>query len=173
MATHTDISPSTIDQSTQVSTLYGEGIAAGMCGAAAVAVWFLIVDTVSGHPLYTPSVLGTALFRHGEGLNAPENLAISFDMVLAFTWVHILAFGVIGGVASHLLAFAERRPNFGFGVILLFVIFDFGFIALAMTFAQPVLHTLGWTQIIVGNLLAAAAMSVYFWRRHPNLKIEP
>ena len=174
MTTHADVSPSgTVDRTSEVSSLYGEGIVAGMCGAAAVALWFLIVDTISGRPLYTPSLLGTALFRHGEGLGSPEALAISFDMVLVFTWIHLLVFCVIGGVASHLIALAERRPNVGFGIILLFVIFDFGFIAVAMGFAQPVLHALGWPQIMVGNLLAAAAMGVYFWRRHPHLRIEP
>ena len=43
----------------------------------------------------------------------------------------------------------------------------------AMAFAQPVLKALDWPSILVGNLLAAATMAVYFWRRHPHLKIEP
>ena len=43
--------------------VYQDGIVAGILAAIAVAVWFLIFDTARGHPLYTPSVLGTALFR--------------------------------------------------------------------------------------------------------------
>ena len=32
-------------------------------GAATIAIWFAVLDVVSGRPLYTPTVLGTALFR--------------------------------------------------------------------------------------------------------------
>ena len=39
-----------------------EGILTGIIGATAVAVWFLIVDTINGHPLYTPRALGAAVF---------------------------------------------------------------------------------------------------------------
>ena len=39
-----------------------EGFWAGCIGAAAVAVWFLIVDTVNGRPFFTPAMLGSAVF---------------------------------------------------------------------------------------------------------------
>jgi len=118
-------------------------------------------------------VIGTALFRGTQGMDAPESMPVSFDMVLVTTWLHFLVFTVVGGAASRLLGFAEERPNLGFGVILLFVVFEFGFLAVVMAFAQPVLHALTWPAILVGNLLAALVMAVYFWRRHPNLQIEP
>jgi hypothetical protein len=56
---------------------------------------------------------------------------------------------------------------------MLFVLFEFGFIAAAMLFAQPVLRALAWPAILVANLLAAAAMGGYFWLRHPNLRVQP
>jgi hypothetical protein len=94
-------------------------------------------------------------------------------MVVIYSWVHALVFCVVGGVAARLLALAERRPNAGFGILLLFVILEFGFVAAAMLFAAPVLRALSWPAIVVGNLLAALVMSVYFWRRHPDLRILP
>ncbi len=157
----------------ELSKLYQQGIVAGTLGAATIALWFLILDTIEGRPLYTPAVLGTALFRGGAGLDSPESLRISFDMVLAFTWVHLLVFVVIGGIASHLLAAAERRPATGFGVVILFVVFEFGFIAFSTMFAEATLHILAWPAVLVGNMLAAASMVTYLWRCHPNLKIEP
>ena len=39
-----------------------EGFIAGVIGAGGVALWFLIIDTVSGRPFYTPALLGSALF---------------------------------------------------------------------------------------------------------------
>ena len=55
-------------QTVETSRLYLQGIIAGFVGAATIAMWFLILDTINGRPLYMPSLLGTALFRHGEWL---------------------------------------------------------------------------------------------------------
>jgi len=157
----------------ELSGVYGEGIVAGLLGAATVALWFLIVDTLNGRPLYTPTVLGTALFNGGAGLDHAAALPISYEMVLRFTWVHALVFAAVGGIAARLLAFAEHTANVGFGIVLLFVIFEFGFVAVTMVFAEDVLSSLAWPAVLVGNLLAAGVMGAYFWRRHPNLHIEP
>jgi len=156
-----------------VTGVYAEGIRAGLVGAATIAVWFLALDTIKGRPLYTPTVLGTALFRGGAGLENPQALAPNFEMVLSFTWVHVLVFLLIGVAASRLLGLVERNPNFGFGVVLLFVFFEFGFLLASMVFAEPVLRALTWPEVLVGNLLAAAAMTAVFWRRHPRLAIRP
>ena len=104
---------------------------------------------------------------------APERVPVSFEMVVVFTWVHVLVFLLIGGIAAQLLALADTRPNLGFGVVLFFVIFEFGFIAGSMVFAEEVLRALAWPAILIGNLMAAAAMGAYFWRRHPDLQIAP
>ncbi len=175
MTVRTDRFPSSsaTENRWEASKLYGEGIAAGVLGAATIAIWFLIVDTIEGHPLYTPSILGSALFRNGTAFGSPDGSHVSFDMVVAFTWVHLLVFGFLGGVASHLIALVERRPNLGFGVILFFVVLEFGFLAGAMALAQPALHALSWPTVLVGNVLAAVAMAGYLWHRHPNLRIEP
>lgn len=157
----------------ELSGVYGEGIVAGLLGAATIALWFLIVDTLNGRPLYTPTVLGTALFHGGAGLDHPDTLPISYEMVMLFTWVHALVFAAVGGIASRLLAFAEHTANVGFGIVLLFVVFEFGFVAVTMILAENVLSSLAWPAVLVGNLLAAAVMGAYFWRRHPNLHIEP
>ncbi|MBI1892904.1 MAG: hypothetical protein HYS14_02160 [Candidatus Rokubacteria bacterium] len=157
----------------ETSRLYQEGLVAGVIGAATIAVWFLILDTIEGRPLYTPTVLGTALFRRGAGLASPEALPFSFEMVLMYTWVHGLVFCVVGGIVSRLLAVAEQKLDLGFGILLLFVVFEFGFVAAAMVVAEPILHALAWPAVLVGNLLAAAAMGLYFWRRHPHLRIRP
>jgi len=157
----------------ELSKLYQEGMVAGIIGAATIAIWFLILDAINGRPLYTPTVLGTALFKGGEGLASPESLAVNLDVVLMFTWVHGLIFIIIGGVASRLLGLAEHNPNIGFGILLLFVMFEFGFVAVNMAFAEAALRVLTWQAVLVGNLLAAAAMSGYFWQRHPNLTVNP
>jgi len=145
---------------------------AGVIGAATVALWFLLLDSVSGHPLYTPTVLGTAIFRRAA-LATPETLSVSLEMVGMFTWIHVLIFAALGGVASRLLAMVERNPSWGFGLLLFFVVFEFGFVAAAALLASPILRVIPWPSVLGANLLAAAAMSAYFWRRHPHLVVSP
>jgi hypothetical protein len=171
--TSTNSSLTSVSSTEEISNLYQEGIIAGVIGAATIALWFLIIDTVNGRPLYTPTVLGTVLFKGGLGLNTPESLPINLEAVLMFTWVHGLIFVVIGGLASRLLGIAEHNPNVGFGILLLFVVFEFGFVAVSLVSAEAVLQALAWQAVLVGNLLAALSMAGYFWWRHPNLTVNP
>jgi hypothetical protein len=153
--------------------LYQEGMIAGLLGALTVAVWFLVLDTLSGRPLHTPTVLGTALFRRGAGLTSPDTLAVSLEMVAMFTWVHVLVFAALGVIAARLLELAEGNPRLGFGVVLLFVFFQFGFTLAAMLLAASVLQALAWPAIFVANLLAATTMALYFRHRHATMQIAP
>ena len=155
-------------------TLSQEGIIAGTCGAATIALWFLLLDVLAGHPLYTPYMLGMALFKGRNVLLMPSaHLKFSLGIVGAFTVLHWLAFALTGALASLLLGLAEHNPNLGFGVLLFFVLSTGGFVGGAMTFAEPVLHALAWTSVLVGNLLAAIAMGGYLWRRHAHMVIYP
>jgi hypothetical protein len=169
MSFPTDAAPRTTD----ATRLYQDGIVAGVLGALAVALWFLLLDALAGRPLWTPTVLGTALFRGASGLGTLETLPVSLEMVLMFTWVHGLVFVGLGGLAARLLDYAERHPNAGFGILLLFVVFQFGFVVVATLVAAPVLRVLSSWSILVANLLAAAAMTAYFRWRHPDLHVRP
>ena len=160
-------------QASEALKLYQEGMIAGTWGAATISLWFLILDMLAGHPLSTPHMLGTALFTGGGGLVPPAHGEFSLGIVVAFTGLHWLAFALIGGLASRLLGLAEHNPNLGFGVLLLFVLFEGGFLGGAMLFAEPVLHALAWQSVLVGNLCAAVAMGGYLWRRHPRMVIYP
>jgi hypothetical protein len=171
MATQTGATVSTTPEA-RTTALYQEGLIAGLVGAATVALCFLIVDSIGGRPLYTPTVLGTALFRRGAPIPLTEVLP-DLEMVLMFTWVHGLLFVAIGGIVARLLALAERQPNLGFGILMLFVFFEFGFIVAAMVFAEPILRALAWPAVLVANMLAAVTMGGYFWVRHPNLRVQP
>ena len=175
MTAETRVSTAAIagEHAPETASVYAEGLLAGVVGAATIAFWFLLLDTIKGHPFHTPTVLGTALFRGGAGLENPSTLPVDFEMVLAFSWVHVLAFLLIGFGAARLLMLAERNPSFGFGIILFFVIFQFGFLVTCMVFAEPVLRALTWPEVLLGNLLASVAMAAVFWRRHPQLSIRP
>jgi len=175
MTTH-PMSPGALGNHVKVtgdSRVYSEGIIAGLVGAATVALWFFVVDSINGRPFHTPMVLGSTIFGRTASVATTGGLPISFEIVFMYTWVHALVFCAIGGIVSKLIDLAENDANLGFGVLLLFVVFEFGFVAAALLFAEPVLHTLAWPAVLVGNLLAAGAMAGYFWRRHPRMVIKP
>jgi len=172
LQSHTTNTPTAVSESTEISGVYVEGLVAGLIGAATIAVWFFIIDLYNGRPFYTPSVLGAALSLSGA-VREPATVPISMEFVIFYSWIHGLVFCVIGGMASKLLSLAERDLNYGFGILLLFIIFEFGFVAATMVFAEPILRALTWPAVLLGNLLAAGAMAVYFRRHHPKLRISP
>jgi hypothetical protein len=157
----------------EVAGAYAEGIRAGLVGAATIALWFAILDGLHGRWLFTPTVLGTAIFRGGAGLDDPASLAPSLEMTLSFTWIHVLVFVLLGMAAARLLLLAEDDSHMGFGILLLFFVFEFGFVGVCMLFAEPVLQAIEWPAIVVGNLLAAVAMAATFWMGHRQLTIQP
>jgi hypothetical protein len=107
-----------------------------------------------------------------EELASAERVQVSLKLSLMYTWVHGLAFVVLGEIAAYFLLLTAKRPNLRFGILLLFVILEFGFVGTAFVFAEPVLHELAWPTVLLGNLLAAAAMAVYLWLRHPNFLVR-
>ena len=171
LQSHTTSAPAVVSEA-ELSGVYVEGVVGGLIGAATIAVWFFIVDLYNGRPFYTPNVLGAALSL-SRTIPDPATAPISLDLVVFYTWVHALIFCAIGGVAAKLLALAERDLDVGFGILLLFVIFEFGFVAAAMVFAEPILRALALPAVLVGNLFAAGTMAVYFWRHHSKLAIAP
>jgi hypothetical protein len=150
-------------------SLQGEAFVTGLIGAATIAVWFFFLDCIRAQPFYTPSVLGTALFRGREALGDVQNLPVSWEMVALWTWVHVLAFVVLGGALAWCVRLAEKDPGWGFGLLLLGLILFGGIQAFFSVFAEDVLHALTIPAIYGGNLLAGAAMAWFLWRRHPKV----
>ncbi len=140
-----------------------DAIMTGLLGAATIMVWFLVLDTIDGRPLHTPSVLGTVVT--GSEIGAPHE--VSIPMVLLYTVIHGVAFVLVGWVAAWMFAFAEKSPTAIFGLLLLFIFFFCGFISITMLAKPDVLEVVTIPAIITGNLLAAFVMGRYLWRRHP------
>src|SRR5713226_3051027 len=143
-----------------------EGIVAGVIGAMLVAVWFLVVDTLRGHPLETPMVLGAALFY---GAQAPVGVEIALTPVLGYTVVHGLAFIAFGIIAAAVIAATEREPALLIAVVILFACFETFFLGVVSVLGRTVQNVVVWWGILGGNLLAATAMLWYFLLGHRSL----
>jgi hypothetical protein len=140
-----------------------EGMLAGLAGAIAVAVWFLLYDLAAGAPLRTPALLGATLLH---GLRDPSALVITLPLVLEYTAVHGLAFIAFGWAAAGLLALADREPRLLFAFLMLFCCFEVFFFAMLAALAEWLLESLAWWTILTGNLIAALVMLAVFFRGH-------
>lgn len=144
------------------------GIVAGLIGATAIAIWFLIVDAIAGHPLYTPATLGRGLIAV-FGPVPPGTSTATF--VITYTIFHYAAFILTGLIAEVFLRMAGSEPSVLLGFVLLFVAFEVGFYAFVGLLQQATpLGELAWWQVLAGNLIAAVAMGSYLWRMHPALR---
>jgi len=143
-----------------------EGITAGILGATAVAVWFLILDTVAGRPFATPAMLGSSLATlfafPGNGSTAVH--------VVSYTIFHYAAFVIVGIIVAAVINNAENEPSMLIGFMILFVAFEIGWYGWTALLARPEsFGRLAWYQVMVANVIAAAAMGIYMYRRHPSL----
>jgi len=145
-----------------------EGVITGFIGATAIAVWFLLVDTIAGHPFATPIFLGKGVVSVlGKSMNMMGDTA--FTQVLGYTVFHYVAFIIVGIVLTVIVHQAERTPGILAGLLVAFVIMTMGFYMIAAAFAQSSLGQIAWAQIFIANLLAAGLMIGYLWRKHPKL----
>jgi hypothetical protein len=143
-----------------------EGVTAGLIGAAVVALWFLLYDLGRGRPLWTPALLGTAIFW---GVSDPGALQVTAAPVIGYTIVHVLAFIGFGIVAACMMVASEREPALFVAFLTLFGVFEVFFFVVLRTLSQQMLGALGWWAILVGNFLAATGMLWFLVRGHPEL----
>lgn len=143
------------------------GLIAGVLGAAAVMAWFLVLDIVRGSLFFTPGALGSALFFGARGA---ADVQITVETVLGYTGVHLVAFMVVGLLASVLAEAAKREPPLLLGMVLFFVALEVLFIGLLAIVATWLFDSIRWWQVVVGNLIAAVVMFGYLLRVHPELR---
>ncbi len=144
-----------------------DGAVAGLMGAAVVAVWFLIFDSARGHPFETPALLALAILHYGA---SPAAVGLTTaQLVIEYSVAHLLAFVAVGMIGALLLEAAEREPTMTASLFIFLGAFEVFFVALVMLLGPQVMAVLTWWGIVVGNLMATAAMLAYFLVRHSSI----
>jgi hypothetical protein len=141
-----------------------ESFYGGAIGGSVIALFFLVVDSLGGRPLLTPSILGSTLFL---GESADTVIAVRLDAVAYATVVHFAAFGLFGLAATRIVRFVEvRGGSFLAAATTLFVITEVGFVLAANVLAPGLLRRLGQGTVLVGNLLTAVVMTLFLRSAH-------
>ena len=150
-------------------TVARDGIVAGILGARAVALWFLLLDIIYRNAFSTQEALGRGLLR----ILGPQGSEGATVFVVAYTIFHYVAFILAGLLVAVIVHFAEREPGVLAGAMMLFVAFEIGFYALSSALSEsPMFGALGWAQVATGKLIAAIVFVLYMWRTHPELRRE-
>lgn len=144
-----------------------DGFMAGVLGAVTVALWFLVLDIAAGRPLYTPTVLGEALFAGPQAAVGVEHAAQG--TVIAYAGVHVAAFVAFGLLVAWIVARFRDRGFVGPLLGAVVVVFEGAFYVLLLLAAPAVAEEVGMWPILVANLLAVGVMATYFVLRFPGL----
>ena len=148
-----------------VSRTLKEGTRAGLLGAAAVALWFFVVDLVMGHPLATPTALGGSLL----GVLGLERGQGTAEIVVLYTIWHVAVFVLVGTLTAWMLDVSDREPSHLAGLFLLFAVFEVAFYLYVYLLSRSGRFVnIAWYQIGAANLLAAFVMGRWLFRRHPG-----
>jgi hypothetical protein len=134
-----------------IGTTIRRGALAGLVGGATLALWFLGVDLVRAEPFATPTFVAGALL----GL---ERVSTGFGLLALYTAIHFAAFATVGIIVAWVLIRAHIPPLPVLGLVLGFLLFDLIFYAGVVMSGMNVVRTLGWPQVLVGNLIAGVAM---------------
>jgi hypothetical protein len=145
----------------------GEGTDVGIIGGLAVALWFLLLDSIAGHPLQTPSLLGQViLFRDPN----PDTSRVVFGPFLIYTAVHFLVFALIGMGLVALVHWGIRNPIVRYAILPVFLVFEVLFYGLVEVLSERTNELFPFWAVVTANTLAALAMGAYLWIRHPALR---
>ena len=147
--------------------LLAAGAITGAIGAAVTAVWFLVLDILAGRPFYTPASLGSALLL---GAQIPAEVHFTSGIIVAYTFVHLLAFFAVGVALEWLATQLERAPSFWLVSLLALIVLDVLSIGIVGSLASWVLGTVGLWAVFVANLLAVVAMGYRIWLSRPELR---
>lgn len=143
-----------------------EGIITGLLGATVVALFYLAVDMLRGHPLATPTVLGQAFILHTAVTpTTPDALA-----VLAYTVFHFGAFVAFGLLLAALVRASEASGLARYAtlqVMVAFLVFFYGVLSVGSEIVRGMFPFIG---VLAANALAGGVMVTWLWRHHPALK---
>lgn len=146
------------------------GLYTGLIGYFTIVIFFFVLNLAAGRsPFHTAALLGSALFFD---LRQPADLVVTAPPVLAFNMVHALVLLAAGMVMSWLVTLGERYPVSQWAILVALIFVGFHLFAAIQLFAGPIMGELGWLQIAVASVAAAAAMGWFLLERHPALRRE-
>lgn len=144
-----------------------EGTDVGIIGGLAVALWFLVLDTIAGRPLLTPSLLGQVVLL---GDSTPDTGRVVFGAILLYTAFHFVVFALLGMGLVALVHWATENSVVRYALLPVFLAFEVLFYGLLEALSERTGELFPFWAVISANTLAAICMAAYLWIRHPAFR---
>src|SRR5678816_3161192 len=114
-------------------SVMAEGTDVGILGGLAVALWFLLLDSIAGHPFQTPSLLGQVVLF---GDSTPDTSHLVFGAILVYTAFHFAVFALLGMGLVVLVHWGVRDPVVRYALLPVFLVFEVLFYGLLEVFSE-------------------------------------
>lgn len=146
------------------ANLLYEAFYGGAFGGSVIALFFLIIDFFKGQPLWTPSLVGTALFTGAD----PHTVAlVRYDMVAYFTIVHFAAFGLLGAFISRL---SHRSRLIDQHVLVMagavFLVLTAAILLGDALLMHGIVSAIGTASVLIGNAITGLVMAAFMQSAH-------
>jgi hypothetical protein len=148
-------------------SVIGEGTDVGLIGGMAVAIWFLVLDSLAGHPFQTPSLLGQMVLF---GDRTPEPGGLAFGAILFYTAFHFVVFALLGIGLVALVHWGTENPVVRYALLPVFLVFEVLFYGFLAILSERTHELFPFWAVVSANTLAAVCMGVFLWRRHPAFR---
>ena len=130
------------------------GVTGGLLAGFVVALWFLVADTLAGHPFRTPTLLAGVLLNR-------EFTEVTFRLVGVYTVLHFAVFAMLGVGMAWVSAAFTAPPRLllalVFGVLLQEATF---YVGLLLLHAQH-LSVIAWPHVVGANIAAGLVLMAY------------
>jgi hypothetical protein len=144
-----------------------EGTDVGIIGGLAVALWFLVLDSIAGRPMLTPSLLGQVVLF---GDSTPDTGRVVFGAVLLYTAFHFVVFALLGMGLVALVHWGTENSVVHYALLPVFLAFEVIFYGLLEVLSERTGELFPFWAVVTANTLAAISMGLYLWFRHPAFR---
>jgi hypothetical protein len=134
------------------------GAVGGILGGLIVALWFLVVDTLTFRPFLTPAALAAALYH------VPFPGHPTVQLVLMYSLVHFGVFAILGIVAALAMAAMQLQPRLVYGVIFGIVVQEALFYTGLFLSGSPPSEVISWLHVAAANILSGLVIMAYLHR---------
>lgn len=142
------------------------GMIGGMLAGLVVVLWFLVVDSIAGHPFATPAALASAIFDHQRAA------ATTFRLVAMYSVLHFGVFALLGVCAAWMMTALHTAPRLLLGVIFGIVVQELLFYTGLFVSGLSPSGIVPWPHVIAANLVSGVVLMTYLHRAsHSNLPL--
>lgn len=138
-----------------------DGLVTGLVGAAAVAFWFFMIDTLAGTPFRTPATLGSAILLGARGV---DQVRLNLGVMAAYSFLHVAAFVLVGVAFAWLVSRGGRAAQLWVRAAVTLALLEGLFFGTVMIVSGWILAALGSLALLVANALAVLTMALWTGR---------